>query len=76
MSLPGTYGSILEIIGSTPVVELRRLRRDGEGAVFAKLALLNPGGSVKDRMAPAMVQQAERDGTLHRGSARARAWLR
>lgn len=67
MSHPGTYASILEIIGDTPVVEFRRLRRDGEGTVFAKLELLNPGGSVKDRIAVGMVEQAEREGRLGPG---------
>jgi cysteine synthase A len=64
---PGTHSSILDLIGRTPVVELRRLRRAGEGTVFAKLEVFNPGGSVKDRIAVSMLEAAERDGRLGPG---------
>jgi len=50
--------NILDLIGNTPVVQLR-----GE-SVFAKAEFLNPGGSVKDRVAKAMIEGAERDGKL------------
>jgi cysteine synthase A len=50
--------NILDLIGNTPVVQLR-----GE-PVFAKAEFLNPGGSVKDRVAKAMIEGAERDGKL------------
>lgn len=63
----GTYSSILDLIGKTPVVELRRLRRPGEGIVLAKLEVFNPGGSVKDRIAVTMVEAAEREGRLRPG---------
>jgi cysteine synthase len=55
------------VIGNTPIVELRRL---GEGLaceVVAKLEYLNPGGSVKDRIGVAMIDAAERDGSLAPG---------
>ncbi|MDX6582286.1 MAG: cysteine synthase [Solirubrobacterales bacterium] len=55
------------VVGETPVVGLRRLA-DGLGAeVVAKLEYLNPGGSVKDRIGVAMIEAAERDGSLSPG---------
>ncbi|MCI4341916.1 MAG: pyridoxal-phosphate dependent enzyme [Thermoplasmata archaeon] len=60
-------GSILEAIGGTPVVPLHRLARGLPYTVLAKLEFLNPGGSVKDRIAPAMVDAAEADGLLKPG---------
>ena len=50
--------NILELIGNTPLLQLR-----GE-KVFAKAEFLNPGGSIKDRVALAMLEAARRDGTL------------
>lgn len=58
--------SVLELVGDTPMVELERLGRDA-GAV-AKVELFNPAGSVKDRVALAMVERAEADGTLRPGA--------
>jgi cysteine synthase A len=59
--------SILEAVGGTPVVRLVRLVPPGSAAVFAKLEAFNPGGSVKDRIALAMIEAAERDGRLAPG---------
>jgi cysteine synthase A len=61
--------SALELIGSTPVVRLSRMPQlEGVSAqVWAKLEGLNPGGSVKDRICLAMVEAAERQGTLRPG---------
>jgi cysteine synthase A len=56
--------SILDAIGGTPVVRLRRVVPSGAAAVLAKLESFEPGGSVKDRIALAMVEAAERDGRL------------
>lgn len=56
----------LALIGTTPVVRLRHTP-PGAAEVVCKLEWLNPGGSVKDRIALAMVQAAERDGRLHPG---------
>lgn len=67
MPIPPVVRSLLELIGNTPVVELTRLRRDGEGAVFAKLEVVNPGGSVKDRIAVGMIEDAEKQGLLGPG---------
>ena len=60
--------SVLDAIGDTPLVRLRRVVPDGAGEVCAKLESKNPGGSVKDRPALAMVLDAERRGELHAGS--------
>jgi cysteine synthase len=59
--------SILERIGRTPLVRLRRLPGAGAATVLAKCEQLNPGGSVKDRPALAMIEAAERAGLLQPG---------
>lgn len=60
-------GSLLELIGNTPLLRLDRIGRDLPCPLLAKLELLNPGGSVKDRPAVAMIDAAERDGLLKPG---------
>ncbi|MEW6153370.1 MAG: cystathionine beta-synthase [Actinomycetota bacterium] len=60
-------GSLLGLVGNTPLVRLDRVGRDLSCHLLAKLELLNPGGSVKDRPAIAMVEAAERAGLLRRG---------
>ncbi len=59
--------SILDQIGNTPLVLLRRLSPRADVRIWAKLDLMNPGGSVKDRIALSMIEAAERDGTLKPG---------
>src|SRR5437588_218545 len=59
--------SVLDLIGRTPVVRLNRLPNPGGAVVVAKVESLNPGGSVKDRIALAMVEDAERRGILKPG---------
>jgi cysteine synthase A len=59
--------NILDLIGNTPVVRLNRLPPSGAAMVWAKLERFNPGGSVKDRIAKAMIEAAERDGILRPG---------
>jgi cysteine synthase A len=54
-------------VGRTPMVRLTRLLPDARGQVFAKLEMLNPGGSVKDRIGVAMIEAAERDGIIEPG---------
>jgi len=54
-------------VGKTPMVELRRLARGLPGRVVAKLEMRNPGGSVKDRLAVAFIDDAERRGVLRPG---------
>lgn len=63
-----TYNSILECIGRTPLVHLSRIAPDASATILGKLEVLNPGGSVKDRIALAMVDAAEREGTLTPGT--------
>jgi cysteine synthase A len=59
--------SILKYIGNTPLVQIRRLSPRSEVRIWAKLEMMNPGGSVKDRIALSMVEAAERDGSLGPG---------
>ncbi len=58
------HKSILELIGSTPIVKINKTAPEEGAALFAKLEGFNPGGSVKDRIALAMIDAAEKDGTL------------
>ncbi len=60
-------GSLLELVGNTPLARLDRIGRDLPCPLLAKLEFLNPGGSVKDRPAVAMIEKAERDGLLQPG---------
>ncbi len=64
------YSNILEAIGRTPVVRLDRIAGffGLENELYAKLELMNPGGSVKDRIALYMVEAAEREGLIRRGA--------
>jgi cystathionine beta-synthase len=59
--------SILQLIGRTPLVRLRRLAEGLKASVYVKLESLNPGGSVKDRVGLAMISEAERRGLLRPG---------
>jgi cystathionine beta-synthase len=59
--------SILDAIGRTPLVALSRLAAGLTPRVVAKVEYLNPGGSIKDRVAVAMIEAAERDGALRPG---------
>ena len=59
--------NILGKIGNTPVVQINRLNR-GNARVFAKIESFNPGGSAKDRVALAMIDEAERGGRLKSGA--------
>ncbi|HSM09412.1 MAG TPA: cysteine synthase family protein [Gemmatimonadota bacterium] len=61
------YDNVLETIGWTPLVRLRRLTEGLRTPVYLKLESLNPAGSVKDRIGTAIVDAAERDGTLSPG---------
>jgi cystathionine beta-synthase len=61
------YDSVVELIGNTPLVRLRSLARGLPADVLAKVEYLNPGGSVKDRIAERMVDAAEASGELQAG---------
>ncbi|MGH9206370.1 MAG: PLP-dependent cysteine synthase family protein, partial [Acidimicrobiales bacterium] len=58
------YDSVLALIGNTPLVEVTALSPNPDVRILAKLEGQNPGGSVKDRIALSMVEEAEKDGTL------------
>jgi cysteine synthase len=63
----GRYGDIVQAIGNTPLVELKRLSPKPGVRVYAKLESYNPTGSVKDRVARAMVEDAEQRGLIAPG---------
>ncbi|HML98716.1 MAG TPA: cysteine synthase A [Tepidiformaceae bacterium] len=65
---PLVADSVLDLVGATPLVKLRRVIPQGAATVLGKMENLNPGGSVKDRIALAMVEDAERAGRLQPGS--------
>jgi [CysO sulfur-carrier protein]-thiocarboxylate-dependent cysteine synthase len=58
------YPSVLELIGNTPLVDISSLSPNPSARLLVKLEGQNPGGSVKDRVALSLVEQAERDGLL------------
>ena len=60
--------SALDLITATPVLKLNRIVPDGSADVWAKLEAFNPGGSVKDRICRAMIEDAERAGRLKPGA--------
>jgi cysteine synthase A len=62
-------GSVVEAIGETPLVDLRRITRGLDGRILAKLEYLNPGFSKKDRIARQIIEDAEGQGTLAAGQA-------
>ena len=61
------YPTILDLIGSTPVVRLQHIGRELDVTLLVKLEYLNPGGSNKDRIALSMIEEAERSGVLRPG---------
>jgi cysteine synthase len=67
MSAPPLVNSVLDAVGSTPLVRLRRLVAPASADVVVKLEYFNPTGSYKDRMALAMIEGAERRGSLRPG---------
>lgn len=65
---PRIADSVLDLIGATPLVKLKRVIPQDAATVLGKMESLNPGGSVKDRIALAMIEDAERRGVLKPGS--------
>ena len=63
----GRYGDIVEAIGNTPLVELKRVTPKPGVRIYAKLEGHNPTGSVKDRVARSMIERAEEDGLIRPG---------
>ncbi len=64
------YGSVTELIGGTPILDAKNFAKavNFNGRLLVKLEYFNPAGSVKDRIAKAMIERAERDGKLKPGS--------
>lgn len=60
-------GSVLDLVGRTPLVTLNRVAQGRPFTLYAKLEAMNPGGSVKDRIGPLMIEEAERQGLLKPG---------
>jgi len=60
--------SVLDLVGNTPLVRLRRVIGSGAADVYGKLESMNPAGSVKDRIALSMIEDAERTGRLKPGA--------
>ena len=60
-------GDVLSAIGNTPLVELPRLRPEGGARIWSKLEMLNPSGSIKDRVALSLIESAEAQGLLSPG---------
>jgi len=60
--------SVIELVGETPLLHLKRLIPSDSADVYAKLEYLNPGGSIKDRAAIGMIRRAEESGELKEGS--------
>ncbi|PKN08351.1 MAG: cysteine synthase [Deltaproteobacteria bacterium HGW-Deltaproteobacteria-8] len=58
---------ILRLVGNTPLVEIRRLNPHANVKIMAKIEFMNPGGSIKDRVAVAMIEAAEKSGELTPG---------
>jgi cystathionine beta-synthase len=65
--VPREYPTLLELVGATPIVRLDKLTPRNGAQLLAKLEYLNPGGSVKDRIGPPMIEAAEREGKLKPG---------
>jgi [CysO sulfur-carrier protein]-thiocarboxylate-dependent cysteine synthase len=62
------YSSVLDMIGNTPVIDVSALSPNPRVRIFAKLEGQNPGGSVKDRIALSMIEEAEKDGRIVAGA--------
>jgi len=66
---PQIYDTILEAIGNTPLIRLHSISRGIQAELLAKVEFFNPGGSVKDRIALGIIEEAENSGRLKRGGA-------
>jgi len=62
--MSGKYDTILDLIGNTPLVALRHINGNPGAPIFVKLESFNPGGSIKDRVALSMIEEAEHTGQL------------
>ena len=64
------YGKISDLVGKTPLIELKNLEKEFnlKARVIAKVEYFNPGGSVKDRIAKAMIEDAEKQGLIDKNT--------
>ena len=58
------YNAMIDAIGNTPLMRLNRVASDVQPLILAKMEMFNPGGSVKDRIGPAMIEYCEKEGLL------------
>lgn len=65
--MASTFETVLETIGHTPMIRLRKVAEGLPCKVYGKVEFFNPGGSIKDRVAKAMIEKAEREGILKPG---------
>lgn len=65
--MTNNFPLLLDAIGNTPLVKLDKIARNFKANIFAKLEFMNPGGSVKDRIARYMIEKAEREGKIKPG---------
>ena len=65
--MTNNFPLLLDVIGNTPLVKLDKIGRNVKANIFAKLEFMNPGGSVKDRIARYMIEKAEREGKIKPG---------
>ncbi len=63
----GTFDSVLDTIGRTPLIRLHRVAERLPCPIYGKVEFFNPGGSIKDRIGKAMIEQAEREGKIKPG---------
>src|SRR5688572_33286063 len=67
MSGPQIVDSLVDLVGNTPLVRMKRFSAGVPPTLLAKVEYLNPGGSVKDRIGLAMIEAAEKEGLLRPG---------
>ena len=65
--MPRLVQNVVELVGDTPLVAIRSFARPGTAAIWAKMEQANPGGSLKDRICLAMIEEAEKAGKLRPG---------
>src|SRR5271165_4653482 len=61
------FNTMIDAIGNTPLMRLNRVASDVQPLILAKMEMFNPGGSVKDRIGPAMIEYCEKQGLLRPG---------
>lgn len=67
MEKKSVYNNVVEAIGNTPIIRLNQITKDLKTEIFVKLEVCNPGGSVKDRIASYIIEDAEKKGLLKPG---------